>query len=147
MLGLGKILFGEKVKINVEDLGVFKARVRNIHKKNILWTGKVIPNGYNDELILLLLGDARGPCTSEIETVKLIINNLESIKRQIIEMLNKNKELKEKFHNQRMSDFYLACINPWRKNEVSNELSFESNINDGYVGAIFKNGRITEVNL
>ncbi|NQY31301.1 MAG: hypothetical protein HRT69_17775, partial [Flavobacteriaceae bacterium] len=90
---------------------------------------------------------SNGPYNNQIETVKYIINEIDVINNQITELINNNLELNDKFKNQSMSDFHLACINPWLKNEISYELSFDSNLNDGYVGAIFKNGRITEINI
>jgi hypothetical protein len=142
-----KLLIGEKIEVEISELGIFNARIRNINKENIVWTGSISYNKSNQDLVILLLGDSKGPYKSQIEDTKIILKDLESINNQIIEIVNKDYSLKEKFKNQRITDFYLACINPWLKNEISYELSFESKINDGYIGAIFKKGKISEVNV
>ena len=145
MFGIGKLLFGEKVKIKTDSLGVFVARVKNVNQKDIIWTGKI--ESKQHELILLLLGGSSGPYKHQLEATIHIIDELDNIKNQIVQLINNDSELKDKFQNQNISDFHLACINPWLKNETSYELSFDSTKNDKYVGAIFKNGIVSDVNV
>ena len=147
MFGIGKLLFGEKKQINISELGVFNARIKSVTQKDIIWSGTVNSKKDNNKLIILLVGNIKGPYSTQIETVKSIINNLESVNKEIIELINDELILKKKFEGQKISDFNLVCINSWLKNEISFELTFESRIDDGYVGAIFKNGKISEVNL
>lgn len=142
MFGLSKLLFGEKTKINNPDLGFFEARIKNSNQKDIIWTGAIKSKEYNNELIILLIGNSNGPYKSQIETIKTILNDLENIYKQIVGIINDDSILQDKFQNKKISDFYLACINPWKKGEISYELTFDLKNGDGYVGAIFKNGNI-----
>ncbi len=145
MFGIKKLLFGEEIKIKTDSFGVFKARVKTVNQKNIIWTGKIAFKQH--ELILLLLGDSKGPYKHQLKTTNQIIEELDAIKSQIVALINMNVDLKDTFQNQHISHFRLACINPWLKNETSYELSFDSTKNDEYIGAILKNGIISEVTM
>jgi hypothetical protein len=147
MFDINKLLFGKKIKVNVSDLGVFEARIKNINKKDIIWTGSIDIEKYDDKLVIQILGNSNAPYKNQVETIQFILNNSETITNQIIEKINANETLKSKFKNQKITDYYLNNINPWLKNEVSYELSFQSKINDEDIGAIFKNRKISEINF
>lgn len=144
MLGLGNLLFGKKVKVNTQ-IGTFKARVKKNSSKEIVWTRDSIPKTETTELYLLLTGNAKGPYQSQIEMVQFLQNNPEKIKAQILDFITNDKALQAEFKGQNIANFHLTYVSPWLKNEVSYELSYETKNEEGYIGAIFKNQKITEV--
>jgi len=144
MFGITEFIFGVKKEVTIVDLGTFKANVRNITSKNIIWEA-IIKSKLDKELAIALIGNANKPFSSQIETVKFIITNNNSISNQIVSIINKKEELTNKFKNENIADYALKEINPWRKGEISYELLFQSKLKNNYLGAIFKNGKITEV--
>lgn len=144
MFGLRNLLFGKKVTVNTQ-IGTFTARVKNNNSKEITWTRDSISKTDTTELFLLLTGNAKGPYESQIETVQFILNNQEEVKAQILDFITSNTTLQLEFKDQNIVDFHLVAINPWLKSEISLELSYETKNEEGYIGAIFKNQKITEV--
>lgn len=146
MFGLGNLLFGKKVKVNTQ-LGTFKARVKKDSSKEIVWTRDFTSNATTKELFLLLLGNGKGPYESQIEAVQFILNNPDEIKDQIVTIITNDKSLQSKFQGKKIADFHLVYIGVLRESKVNYELSFETKNNEEYVGAIFKDQKITEVSL
>lgn len=145
MFGIGNLLFGKQVTVNTQ-IGTFKARVKN-SSKEITWTGDTISITDATELFILLTGNAKGPYEIQIETVQFILNNQDKIKAQILDIITNDTTLQLEFKGKNIANFHLAAMNPWLKSEVSFELSYEMKNDEGYIRAIFKDQKITEVNF
>ena len=72
---------------------------------------------------------------------------MESIKAQIVAIIENDKDLKREFQAQRIADFHLSYIGSLKDSKVNFELSFERKNDEGYIGATFKDQKITEVNF
>ena len=75
----------------------------------------------------------------------MILKDEENIKNQIVKEITKDTKLQEKFKGQKIADFRLTCIYPWQADKIHYELSFESEINDGYIGVIHTGQKIETV--
>ncbi|WP_298426105.1 hypothetical protein [uncultured Kordia sp.] len=143
MFGLGNLLFGKKVTVNTQ-LGTFKARVRNNSSKEIIWTGEIEFTTQNSELILMLLGNAKGPFQSQLETAQSILKDEESIKIQIVELLSGIPSDMKKIQDLKITDFRLKYIGFFQDDGITHELSYESE-DGGYFGAVFKGQAIKDL--
>lgn len=135
MFGIRDLLFGKKVMVNVPDLGTFEARVKKNRLKEITWFSEANIASKNKDLVLMLLGNGKGPYQSQIENVQFILKDEENIRTKIVDEIANDKKMQLKFQGQKIEDFNLTCIYTWKNDEISYELSFES-ANDGYIGVI-----------
>ncbi|MGH1385757.1 hypothetical protein [Kordia sp.] len=145
MFGILNFLFGKKVKITIPNLGIFEARVKRDKQKEITWVSDENSTYRNKEVSLLLLGNSKGPYPTQIEAAKFILKDEENIKSQMVDEISKDIKLQEKFKGQKITDYRLKCIYPWNEKETPYELSFESKINDEYIGVMHTGEKIESV--
>ncbi len=121
------ILFGKKKFFETLHLGLFEARVRNERTaEKITWLSVIKIENYSDEITILLDGNGYNPKKEQLDSVSWIIKNLKTIDNKIIDTINKNPALNEKYKDKNLFDLRLECIYPWDANLNSYELSLQS---------------------
>ncbi|MBP1664475.1 MAG: hypothetical protein H6Q19_1615 [Bacteroidetes bacterium] len=141
------ILLGKKVFIETKHLGTFSARIRkNNNSRNIVWSSTIEIENYSKEIVILLEGDILGPEQEEVENTTWIIQNLKLIEKEMLNEIDRNYKLNEKFKHKNLNELRLSCIYPRDKNLNTIELSFESTSDDTTgTYAIIQNQKIIEV--
>ncbi|WP_420574400.1 hypothetical protein [Kordia sp.] len=76
----------------------------------------------------------------------MVLKNEEDIKKKAVEEIIKDTRLQQKMKGHNIEDFKLTCIYPYQNEGIAYELSYESE-EGGYIGAVFKDGIISEVNF
>jgi hypothetical protein len=140
------LLFGKKKFIKIDKLGTFAARFKANSVKIKSWLSTIRIEGYSDEIVIILEGDSSGPFTKQIESVTLIIENIEQFDDKLRNKIQDNSRLNEKFKKINLKELRLACINPWDETRKNFELSYEL-ISDETVGlsVIYQNHEIIEI--
>ena len=146
-MGISDFLFGKKKYFETNKLGTFTARVRNENTvRNYVWKSSTPIANYNNNIVILLEGDAFEPLKNHLETANWIVENITEIDKEIISKINSNSELKEKFKNKNLSDLRLDLIYPSIDELYKFELSYISNSDTDFsITVLIQNKQIVDI--
>ena len=149
---ISDFLFGRKISIQDSKIGELKTRVRgNNPSINYTWTGEYKLQGQKKPTIFILEGNNVEPYRSHLKGLHNIIDTLDNIVEQVDKELKGRPNVKQRFKENWVKDFYLAAITPYNPNTNEDgeqfELNFEPIIEDDtdYVGFLWNNGILAEV--
>lgn len=146
---LKKLLFGKKISIQDEQIGVLSCRVKSINpSKEYTWVSEHLLAKQAQKTIFILEGNCTGPYPSQLKAVYRIIDELSLIIEKVDGELRKNHSKYKKL-NHWTNNFYLAALTP---NDVSKnefEICFDpfSEENTQYISLIWENGNIREIKV
>ncbi|CAM4254237.1 hypothetical protein ZORO111903_09865 [Zobellia roscoffensis] len=153
-MNLLDFLFGKKKTVNDPVLGIIKSeRIKGEnHTKSYSWyAGYLMPNA-PEKSSVVLQGNNRAPNPAQLNEIKYILHNLDSLYLKVDEKLaheGKNQTLSEReaFKNWR-NFFYLGAIHPANLDTSLNfELGFDpiDREANGYMSFTYANRELTEM--
>lgn len=147
MISIKKILFGEKRFFKTSMIGTFEAKVRYENsKKEISWCSTIKIEGYSDEIVIILDGNALEPDRNLIDSATWIIENIKKIDLELIDKISRSPNLIDKFKGCDLSGIRLVFLSLWEKQFNSFELSYDSRFSEDLnITAILQNKKIIEI--
>ena len=144
---ISNLLFGKKAYINDPIIGTLDTRIKSKNPSiGYTWTSEhLLPNQKN-KTVFILEGNVNGPTKKQLESAYKIVNELESIVEKIDSELAKTEATYSKLNDWNNS-FYFAALTSCEERTNEFEINFEpvDPEDTRYVGCIWSNGRITEV--
>lgn len=144
---ISNFLFGKKVFIEDSVIGTLEARIKSKNPSiKYTWLSEhLIPN-QKAKTVFILEGNINGPSKQQLGSAYRIVTELESITDEIDSQLSKKDLIYAKLSDWKKT-FYFAALTSYEERANEYEINFEPIDEDDtrYIGCIWSNGRITEV--
>ena len=143
---LERLLFGKKVTIKDERIGILFSRIKSTDPSiECTWISEHL-NSDQQQTVFILEGNLNGPYYSQLKSVYRIIEELNLIIENVDNELKKNRSKYEKLNNWK-DKFHLAALTRYDVSRNEFKIKFEPFDDDDtrHISLLWRNGNLSEI--